>query len=209
MGEIRMHESAKERNRNEELADLFAIIRTTEALEAAFTRDACTPKEYAEACTRLISQFKTTEAALVSSRAISSAEDFFREFQVDCPRAFERLIRTGVPATIMHATHDDRADTVVVAQTTQAFITCMDALKLDQRAVDQVQPLVSDLMGSLNRVQGVPQDFEGSVKMKLWLQKLNQMRAADEIGEEEARQLLHDLESSYSAFMEHLTNSRK
>ena len=29
----------------------------------------------------------------------------------------------------------------------QKFITAMDALKLDQRAVDEVHPLISDLMG--------------------------------------------------------------
>lgn len=208
-GEIKLFENSKERNRGEELADLFAIIRATESLEAAFSRDAISPSEYSEACTRLISQFKTTEAALVASSAIISADSFFKQYQIECPRAFERLLRTGVPATVVHATHDDRNDTVVVAQTTQAFITAMDAIKLDQRAVDQVQPLIVELMSCLTRVQGVSPDFEGLVKTKLWLQKLNQLRAVDEIGEEESRQLLFDLESSYSAFMEHLTTKPK
>lgn len=205
IGEIKRFENTKERNRQEELADLFSIIRVTEALETAFSRDAITSSEYTEACTKLISQFKTTESALVSSKAIVSADAFFFEYQIDCPRAKERLLVAGAPATVVHAAHDDRQDTVIVAQTTQAFITAMDALKLEQRAVDQVQPLISDLMGSLNRIQGLPVDFEGLVKIRLWLKKLNQMRAADEIGEEEARQLLFDLESSYGGFMEHLS----
>ena len=37
-------------------------------------------------------------------------------------RAYERLVRTGVPATVMHATHDDKPDTVIVAQTTQGIL---------------------------------------------------------------------------------------
>ena len=85
----------KERKSLEDLADLYSIIRTTESLEAAYSRDAITPAEYAEACKRLISQFKTTEAALVSSKAIVSADSFIREFQVDCPRAYERLLISG------------------------------------------------------------------------------------------------------------------
>ena len=85
----------KERKSLEDLADLYSIIRATESLETAYSRDAITPTEYSDACKRLISQFKTTEAALVSSKAIVSADNFIREFQVDCPRAYERLIVSG------------------------------------------------------------------------------------------------------------------
>lgn len=35
---------------------------------------------------------------------------------------------------------------------TQCFITAMDALKLEQRAVDEVQPLIYDLSDRLNKV---------------------------------------------------------
>lgn len=45
----------------------------------------------------------------------------------------------GVPATVLHASSDNRAESVVVAETVQAFITAMDALRLQQRAVDEVQ----------------------------------------------------------------------
>lgn len=108
----------------------------------------------------------------------------------------------------MHASADSRADSVVVAETVQAFITAMDSIRLNQRAVDEVQPLVSDLMSSLGKVHSLEADFEGIVKMRLWLKKLNDMRAAEEIGEDESRQLLFDLETSYSAFHKHL-NTRK
>jgi ESCRT-I complex subunit VPS28 len=87
----------------------------------------------------------------------------------------------------------------------QAFITAMDALKLEQRAVDEVQPLISELMSALTRVGGLPVDFEGLVKMRLWLQKLNQMRAVEELSDEETRQLLFDLEGAYSAFHRYLS----
>jgi ESCRT-I complex subunit VPS28 len=128
--EIKLFENSKERSRCEDLSDLFAIIKTTDALEAAYSRDSLSSSEYSEACFKLISQFKTSESALVGSGTIVSADEFIREFDIDCPRAYERLIRVGVPATVAHATHDQRADIVIVAETVQEFITAMDVIKL-------------------------------------------------------------------------------
>jgi ESCRT-I complex subunit VPS28 len=119
MGEVKLYQDASERRRHEELCDLYAIIKVTESLEAAYSRDAITSLEYAEACTRLIAQFKSTESALITGGMITGADVFMREFNVDCPRAFDRLIRSGVPATVLQMTHDDRADSVIVAETVQ------------------------------------------------------------------------------------------
>lgn len=207
--EIKLYENNKERDQLERLADLYEIIKTTELLEAAYARDAINPQEYSENCNRLISQFKTTEKGLILSKAIENADTFFKEYQVDCPRAYERLVISGVAATVIHPASDNRLDSFIVAETVQAYITSMDALKLGQKAVDEIQPLIADLMGSLAKVRSLPPDFEGLIKFKLWLQKLNELRAADEISEDEIRQLLFDLESSYSAFHKHLSTPRK
>ena len=94
--EIKLFDSSKERNRLEELSDLYAIIKATELLEAAYTRDAITSSEYTDACHRTISQFKTTEAALIHSKQIEKTEAFMKEFQIDCPRAYERLVVAGM-----------------------------------------------------------------------------------------------------------------
>jgi len=121
-------------------------------------------------------------------------------YQVECPRALDRLLREGVPATVVHNTTDDRGETVRVAETVQHFFTTMDAVRLDQRAVDEVQPLVSDLMSALTRIPNIPHDFEAVVKLRSWLETLNSLRAVDNLSEEQARQLALDLDSSYSAF---------
>lgn len=128
--EIKAFENAKDRNKCEDLSDLFAIIKTMECLEAAYSRDSVSSTEYADSCFKLISQFKTSESALVASGSIQSADAFIREFDIDCPRAYERLIRVGVPATVVHATHDKRGEIVIVAETVQEFITAMDGIKL-------------------------------------------------------------------------------
>ena len=93
---------------------------------------------------------------------------------------------------------------VTVAETTQHFITTMDAVKLEQRAVDELQPLLSDLMNCLTRLPETPNDFEPNRVIQQWLQKLNLMRAVDEIDEDDARQLCHDLDSAYAEFTRYL-----
>ena len=92
-------------------------------------------------------------------------------------------------------------ESVIVAETVQGFITAMDALKLQQRAVDEIQPLLSELMNSLTKVPGLtPVTFESSKKISGWLTKLNQWRASEELGDEDVRQLIYDLESAYNEF---------
>ena len=93
--EVKLFEDSKERNRLEELSDLYAIIKATELLEAAYSRDCITAAEYSDACSRTISQFKTTESALISRKSIVSTDAFMKEFQIDCPRAYERLVVAG------------------------------------------------------------------------------------------------------------------
>lgn len=86
----------------------------------------------------------------------------------------------------------------------QHFITAMDAVKLDQRAVDELQPLLSDLMNALIQLPDTPNDFGPNYKVQKWLQKLNAMRAVDMIDEDDGRQLYHDLDTAYSEFSRHL-----
>ena len=209
MEEVREYSSSRERKQVEELGTLFTIIRVTEALEAAYSRDAVTEEKYSEECRKLISQFKSTESALVSSGAIQSASEFITTHQVQCPRAVERLIKYGVPSTVIHSTTDDKGTAYVSAQATQAFITLMDAIRLEQRAVDDIKPLIIAVCSALGKVPSLPAQFEGSIKMTLWLEKLNQMRAVDEISEDDSRQLLMELDSSYAAFVEHLATSHR
>lgn len=96
MNEIKLYENSKERDLLEDLSDLYSIFKTTDLLEAAYSRDAITPAEYAEACNRFITQFKATEKGLIHSNAIVDAASFYREYDVDCPRAYHRLIEAGL-----------------------------------------------------------------------------------------------------------------
>merc|ERR1712181_147951 len=95
----------------------------------------------------------------------------------------------------------------IVAECTTNFITAMDVLKLNMVAVDQVHPVLSELSASLTKFAVLPPDFEGKTKMREWLSRLSRMSAADELTEQQARQLLFDLDSSFNSFMAALPNS--
>ena len=147
--EVELYQSSRERQAYDDQATLYAIILATEHLERAYARDAVTQQEYVAECNKLISQFKMAEKAALPKLNMTT-ETFMQVYQMDCPRAVERLLNMGVPEPIRSGETTDVA--VTVAETVQHFITAMDAVKLESRFVDELQPLLSDLMDSLTRL---------------------------------------------------------
>ena len=141
------------------------------------------------------------EAGSCDSWSITGApaETFMRVYQMDCPRAAERFT-TMMPERPKQSSGDGNNSAATIAETVQHFITAMDAVKLDQRAVDELQPLISDLMNALVQLPDTPNDFGPNHRVNKWLVKLNAMRAADTIDEDDGRQLYLDLDSAYSEF---------
>mmetsp|Transcript_22487 Transcript_22487/g.40287 ORF Transcript_22487/g.40287 Transcript_22487/m.40287 type:complete len:221 (+) Transcript_22487:175-837(+) len=200
--QIELYESAKERKAYENMGDLYTIITATEHLERAYAQDAITQSEYTDECNKLLSQFKIAEKAALGKNSMTT-ETFMQVYQMDCPRAVHRLLGMGVPEPGKR-NEGGVNDAVTIAETVQHFITTMDAVKLDQRAVDELQPLLSDLMNALIQLPDTPNDFGPNHKVKQWLEKLNTMRAVDMIDEDDGRQLYHDLDSAYSEFTRYL-----
>lgn len=210
--EVRLSTTAEERSVQESLAELYSIIKTTEHLERAYIKDAVTAEEYAAACRKLISQFRTLRDAV--SDHVPSVEAFLGEMRMSsCQHAANRLIAKGVPATVEHAGlgADDGAgdDALAVFHCVQHFITAMDSLKLEMRAVDDLHPHVSELLESLGKVGDLPPDHDSKQAVAKWLATLNSMRATDELGEEEVRQMSFDLEKAYNSFHKHLEAKKR
>ncbi|EFJ26622.1 hypothetical protein SELMODRAFT_96490 [Selaginella moellendorffii] len=205
--EVKLWSDKREREMFENFADLFAIIKTTEKLEKAYVRDAMSARDYEPWCTKLIAQFRTLKNALRD--VVPDVDRFMAAYKMDCPAAHNRLLVSGIPATVEHksatsSSFDAGATAVAVAECVQHYITAMDSLKLNMVAVDQIHPLLLDLLSALNRVPQLTADFEGKVKTRDWIAKLNKMGASDELTEQQARQLLFDLDSSYNAFINSL-----
>jgi ESCRT-I complex subunit VPS28 len=85
---------------------------------------------------------------------------------MDLPAAQHR-IKVGVPATVEHSSEAGPETGKWVAETTQSFITFMDALKLRLRAKDQLHPILQELVTGYARFKG-SKDWEGRSKMVGW-----------------------------------------
>jgi ESCRT-I complex subunit VPS28 len=203
--EIELFDSGREREMYDNLGDLYSIFMATESLERAYARNAITREEYTAECNRLISQFRVAERVALGKSM--TAETFMQVYQLDCPRAADRLLRIGVPEQMLSNTESHKT-AITVAETAESFITLMDAVKLELTAVDELQPLLSDLMNSLTRLPEIPNDFEPNRIVQQWLQKLNLMRAVDEIDEADSRQLYMDLDSAYQEFKRYLSDKK-
>jgi ESCRT-I complex subunit VPS28 len=123
---------------------------------------------------------------------------------MEVPRATER-IRIGMPSTVTAPSHNAAATNnnggtngTLILEATQDFITFLDALKLGLLAKDQLHPLLSDVIQSVNKV--TDRDFENRGKIVQWLITLNQMRATDEISEDQSRELELDMNAAYQGF---------
>jgi ESCRT-I complex subunit VPS28 len=132
--------------------------------------------------------------------------------QLEVPRATERL-RVGMPSTTITAsasaatptpsaaTHN--ASGVLILEATQEFITFLDAVRLGLLSKDQLHPLLTDVIQSVNKV--TDKDFDNRGKIVQWLITLNQMKAAENLSEQQARELEMDIQQAYQGFRQTLT----
>ncbi|KAL4970313.1 VPS28 protein-domain-containing protein [Aspergillus stella-maris] len=209
--EVKLASSSAERDLYESLAEIYSIIVTLDGLEKAYIKDVVTEAEYTETCTRLLKQYKSSLGDDTVAREFVDLETFKRTWGLECPRATERL-RIGLPATVEQASHSGPsinktsgstgatggASGSLILAATENFITFLDALKLNMVSKDALHPLLSEVIQSVNKVTDA--DFESRGKIIQWLITLNQMRATEELGEEQARELSFDIESAYQGF---------
>eukprot|EP00002_Diphylleia_rotans_P029514 TRINITY_DN6015_c0_g1_i1.p1 TRINITY_DN6015_c0_g1~~TRINITY_DN6015_c0_g1_i1.p1 ORF type:complete len:213 (-),score=49.04 TRINITY_DN6015_c0_g1_i1:159-797(-) len=195
--DIRLWTTPAEREQHEIRADIYSIIKTVERLEKAYVRDIVSAENYTKACEKLIAQFKTATHAMPNF----DARRFMQEMHMECPAASHRLLVSGVPSTVEHG-HETKSDksSKYIAESVQHFITAMDSLKLGMKAVDQIFPLLKELMECLNSLSNLPQTYDGKEVVKKWLGIMNKMRASDELAEDQVRQLMFDLENAYNGF---------
>ena len=155
-------------------------------------------RSYTQACNRLLAQYKTLREAL--GKDAPELSTFCASLGLNCKAAINRL-RTGVPATTLHGglTAEAGGGASLVFRAAQSYITVLDALKLGMKAVDQLVPLLSDIMTYVNQMTDMPAEHEARVAVRQWLVLMNGMRAHEELTMEQARQCEFDLQKAYDA----------
>ncbi|KAG8163595.1 hypothetical protein KVR01_006892 [Diaporthe batatas] len=208
--EVKLADTRAERDLQDSLAEIFSIIITLDELEKAFLKDAIPEAEYTEICERSLKQYKSILADEAVARAFVGLEEFKAEWDLEVPRATER-IRVGMPSTAVTASSGaapapaatGNTSGALILEATQDFITFLDALRLGLLAKDQLHPLLTDVIQSVNKV--TDRDFENRGKIVNWLITLNQMKASEELSEAQARELELDINSAYQGFKSTLT----
>jgi ESCRT-I complex subunit VPS28 len=202
--EVKLAETRAERDLQDSLAEVFSIIITLDELEKAYLKDAISETDYTEICDRLLKQYKAILTDEAVARSFVDLETFKNEWEMEVPRATER-IRIGLPSTVTAPSINTSTSSngggmngTLILEATQDFITFLDALKLGLLAKDQLHPLLSDVIQSVNKV--TDRDFEGRGKIVQWLIRLNQMKATEEVSEDQARELELDMNASYQGF---------
>merc|ERR1719228_1501835 len=189
MEEVRLYRNPREREKMDNLAELFAVINTLQYLEKAYIKDSVQAKEYTGNCSKLLVQFKAAFKQ-VQGDEYPTLESFMSKYRLDAPAALER-IKEDRPITIK----DDKGNTSkLIAEIVALFITATDALKLGHRSMDDLHAELKDLAENLSRLSLLPVDWQGRAKLVSWLDTLSTMQASDELDESQARQLSFDLE---------------
>ena len=180
----------------------------TEKLEKAYVNSAVPSAEYESACGELITKYKTLRNTLSDT-----VPDVSPSWPPTPCTARRRVTGRWACPPIEHRVNNpsDRSSSsaVSVAECVHHYIGAMDTIKLNMVAKDQVAPCLSDLLVSLYKVPQLPADFKGKAVAQQWLERLEKMRASDELGDDEVRQLLFDVENSYNAFMQLLGGERR
>ncbi|KAK4475815.1 hypothetical protein MN116_001069 [Schistosoma mekongi] len=160
--EVKLYRTAREREKYDNLAELYAVINTIQCLQKAYIKDHVESREYTAACSKLLVQYKAAFKQ-VQGDEFGTVEDFMRKYKMDCPAALER-IKEGRPITIK----DDKQNiNKCIADTVSLFITVMDKLRLEIRAVDEIHPDLRELYETLCRLSILPPDFEGKDRVKV------------------------------------------
>ncbi|AGO11814.1 AaceriADR043Wp [[Ashbya] aceris (nom. inval.)] len=199
----------QQREVTETLSEIYSIIVALEQVEKAYLKDGISSEEYTISVNKLIAQYKTYLGNNPDVQAVfGDLQQFRQRWNINASNAIARLER-GMPVTVEHGIQGTSGDNPAsssgtqfnakaVAEATGNFITVMDALKLKFKAKDQLHPLMSELLLSINRVG--PQDFEKRSKLVEWIVQINKMKANESLSDDEARELLFDLDSAYKAF---------
>lgn len=183
-----------ERDRYENMAECYSIINTIQCLEKAYIKDAVTSKEYTAACSKLLTQYKAAFKQI--DKEFGIPEQFLKKYRFECPLALDR-IREDRPVTIK----DDKGNThACIAEIVSTFITILDRLKLGMKSMDELLPDLRELHDSMTRLTILPHTYEGSNRVKTWIDKLSKMSASDELEDGQTRQMAYDMETSLNEF---------
>ncbi|KAK1936196.1 putative vacuolar sorting protein 28 [Babesia divergens] len=188
-------------------ANIYSLLNTLEYLEQAYIAGDVPIADYEDECERLLCICRiledTTPNVFVS---------FAKKYNTKCPLALRRLIKDAPASRERHnRAVSPRNEMYLLFELSEHFITLVDALKLGSTLVEELFPLVHELIGCLKCVQAlnvsIAEDksmLEILDKLNAWHTRLENMAAHEELDGSDTRQLMMDTEAAYGSFKTYL-----
>lgn len=217
MAEQKVYLSKSERMHSDYLSDLYAVVLQIEKLEKANLREYITSAEYDETLRRLLAKFKDVEGQLTGSEWFGgqsgAMDEFWRTYCGKCLAARKR-VREGHPkdaaeaaalrAQQQEAQEKQHKNSAKIFETGQLFVTLVDCIKLNNTTIDELFPILSDIVANLRRGFA---GFELLPKLEVWFQRMEAMHPSDTLQERDSRELAFDLVRANEAFRRFLQDS--
>ena len=73
-------------------------------------------------------------------------------------------------------------------------------LTLEIKSVDEILPALRDVHQALSDYPKLPSDYQGLANVQKWVEKMNVMKASDDLSDDDVRQLKFDLDSAMQRF---------
>jgi len=202
--EVKAFENSQERERLDNNAEVYSIVKTIQTLEKAYSKDYIRPEQYTPACQRLLSQFKV--AFRLVQHEFKSLDKFIQFYKMeDCYAAIDR-IKEDRPITIRD---DGQSKQKTTMEITTCLMTLMDSLELQQWEVKELLPNLRLLTANFDRFSALPRTFEGGRKMKEWQKKLQEQLSeniSDTLDEDTVTRFKYEIQACYDEFRDVLEN---
>eukprot|EP01064_Diplonema_japonicum_P009245 TRINITY_DN1670_c0_g1_i1.p1 TRINITY_DN1670_c0_g1~~TRINITY_DN1670_c0_g1_i1.p1 ORF type:complete len:200 (+),score=65.53 TRINITY_DN1670_c0_g1_i1:233-832(+) len=194
---IQQFENNQEREHLESLADLYGIVVAIERVETAYVRSKMAEEDYVKQCKMLLSKYQSLYQVLEGS--IGSLAAFLAEYRSSYPTAVAR-IKKGVP---LGGNTQEASSGQDILEAGQYMITFVDTLKMGQVSADALQPILIDIVTTVGKLFPDLLELE---PVRNWLRIVNEMKAAEELNPDQARQAQFDIEACYGAFSRRLAS---
>ncbi|GIX62748.1 vacuolar sorting protein 28, putative [Babesia caballi] len=183
-------------------ANIYALLQALEHLEQAYVAGDSPKEEYEEVCAELLSLCRILEEATPNIFV-----DFSKAHKMNCTLALSRLKRgfPGAAAVSKPPSHKPN-ESYLLFELSEHFITLVDSLKLGGRLVDELFPLLHELITCLGYVRALDTNVARAVavapllgKLHAWHERLSAMSAHESLSENDLRQLTMDTEAAHGS----------
>lgn len=198
--EVTLDDDYREQEKYDNLADMFAIIRTLQFLELAHSRQNIKQADYEQECNMLLSNFKT--ARIQNGGDSFSVDDFVQTYNMDCPTAVARL-KIGINAVQQYGAGvqtggDSKAK--IASDLTVQFTEVITYLETGESSKEAIKPQLTKLLDKMHKVTDLPPSFQGKKVVIKWLEKYEKMGALDELDEGEVADLDLEIKEALDEF---------